>query len=361
MTGRRRTRRHARRSGIRADQTAGAVTPQTPDPTEPINYGPKTFAEVIELGQKLASIFMPHATARRVQAIAEQRRFVHYTSADAAIKIIRSKMVWMRNATCMTDYSEVQHGFHTLNRQPNLRPLIEAIDQAVAGVGTEAVQIFNHWWADTQFQTYLMSLSEHYLTEDRHGRLSMWRAFGQSGPARVALVLRLPLHPTSALSLSILFSPVAYFADETLNNELAATADNVRQNAAFLQTANRVHLVATVFHMLLLAVLCLKHEGFREEREWRAVYSPNRMASEHITPSIETVAGIPQTVYRIPLTGPPPDDLAELTIAALLDRAIIGPTQYPMAIWEALHRALVEAGVPNPETRIVVSGIPIRT
>lgn len=41
-------------------------------------------------------------------------RFVHYTSADAALKIIRSKRIWMRNdqiaATLLEDsFEETEH------------------------------------------------------------------------------------------------------------------------------------------------------------------------------------------------------------------------------------------------------------
>jgi hypothetical protein len=41
-------------------------------------------------------------------------RFVHYTTAEAALKIISSKRVWMRNTQCMIDFREVQHEFEML-------------------------------------------------------------------------------------------------------------------------------------------------------------------------------------------------------------------------------------------------------
>jgi hypothetical protein len=111
--------------------------------------------------------------------------------------------------------------------------------------------------------------------------------------------------------------------------------------------------------MILNAVTCLKHEGFREEREWRIIYSPTRRPSVHITHSIEVIDGVPQLIQKIPLRGAPPDDLALIDIPHLIERVIIGPTQFGAPMFEAFYAALKQAGVQNPN--IVVSGIPIRT
>ena len=67
---------------------------------------------------QLQSIFLPHAT-NKIRGLYEaigftHARFVHYTSAEAALKIIKSKRIWMRNTTCMSDYSEVMHGYSIL-------------------------------------------------------------------------------------------------------------------------------------------------------------------------------------------------------------------------------------------------------
>jgi hypothetical protein len=67
---------------------------------------------------------------------------------------------------------------------------------------------------------------------------------------------------------------------------------------------------------------------------------------------------VPQTIYKIPLKGAPPDDLTEIDIPHLIDRVIIGPTPYGWAMYEAFVNALTAAGVQNP--RVLVSGIPIR-
>jgi hypothetical protein len=77
---------------------------------------PIATPEVIEQAVRLGNILMPYAAKQR-QALFEKDpsrthvRLVHYTTAEAALNIIRSKRFWMRNTNCMADYREVQHGF----------------------------------------------------------------------------------------------------------------------------------------------------------------------------------------------------------------------------------------------------------
>jgi hypothetical protein len=53
--------------------------------------------------------------------------------------------------------------------------------------------------------------------------------------------------------------------------------------------------------------------------------------------------------------------LAELDIAAMFDRLIIGLSPYPQAMYEAFKIALSTAGVVDAGSKIVASLIPIRT
>ena len=64
---------------------------------------------------------MPQARKQRVEHHSRENhdggaRFVHYTSAENALKIIQSKRLWLRNTLCMSDFREVQHGFDILQR-----------------------------------------------------------------------------------------------------------------------------------------------------------------------------------------------------------------------------------------------------
>ncbi|OSJ31967.1 DUF2971 domain-containing protein [Bradyrhizobium japonicum] len=314
----------------------------------------------IDLARKVGRIFMPHAWKRRDEFQKAEGRYVHYTSAEAGLNIIRSKSIWMRNTTCMADYSEVQHGFAKLQSEDMLKGLLRWLDVELNGLGREAASLFDQWWNDTRFGTFIASISEHEASEDLHGRLSMWRAFGGQS-ARVAFVLKIPENPTVGLLLNLFISPVAYFRDNQLSTEISAVLQNVRESLEFLKLVDRKVLVGALFIMLVSASVCLKHEGFHEEKEWRIVYNPKRAHSDFMKSSIESVGGVPQLVYKIPIGGGPPDGLSEINIGALLDRLIIGPTQYSWAMYEAFVAALKDAGVEKAEEKVFVSGIPIRS
>ena len=75
---------------------------------------PMPTKEQLEQGERLGEIFMPHA-ADKVLALYPGKtgtaKFVHYTSAEAALSIINTKCLRMRNTMCMADYREVSHGY----------------------------------------------------------------------------------------------------------------------------------------------------------------------------------------------------------------------------------------------------------
>jgi hypothetical protein len=77
--------------------------------------------------------------------------------------------------------------------------------------------------------------------------------------------------------------------------------------------------------------------------------------------SIETIGGLPQRVHKIPLDGRKSDDLAPLDFARIFDRLIVGPSQFPLPMYDAFVEELAMAGVTDAEKRVVVSRIPIRT
>lgn len=316
--------------------------------------------EQLALGEKLTEILMPYATDRRKILRERNGRFVHYTSAAAGLNIIKAKTLWVRSTTAMSDYSEVQHGNITLGNHPSLKPLLEFMDAELNGVGSEARTLFQQWWSDIQLQTFLGSISEHDPSEDQHGRLSMWRAFART-TARVAIVFRLPFTPGFAQPLRLLLSPVAYFTTEELAAELKSVQDSIKNNLDFLRATDRAVVVGFAFFMLMLGVVCLKHEGFKEEREWRIIYSPKRMESPVISSAIEVIDGVPQTVYKVPLDGGGQRGLEALDFPKIFDRVIIGPSQYPWVMKEAFIEVLKSAEIADADQRVFISGIPIRT
>jgi hypothetical protein len=220
--------------------------------------------------------------------------------------------------------------------------------------------LFDGWFRDTSLNTYISSISEHMPSEDSHGRLSMWRAFG-GNTARVAFVLKVPYQSGISEVLPIMFSPVGYLSTEGVHGVLREVIENINNERAFLQSIERPHLVGMVFTMLLAAVTCLKHEGFEEEREWRVIYSPKRQPSPLMKSVITEISGVPQPVYLLPLDGSISPALADIDFATMFDRLIIGPSPYPWPMYESFSEALSKAGVENAGERVFISGIPIRS
>ncbi len=324
--------------------------------------------EAVALGIELEGILMPIARKQRDDFYEHKGgRFVHYTPAEAALKIINSKRIWMRNAMCMSDYREINHGYELFRGffgdKNNADRFIAALDACAPNIAHEAIGLFNQWWRNIQSDTYIASISEHDDEEDLHGRLSMWRAYGGNS-ARVAIVFRVPWYTGAAQELNITLNPVAYLDPAELNSELNTVIRNVGENIDFLKTIDRNVLRDYVFAMFMVGVTCLKHEGFKEEREWRVLYSPKFNPSHLIKPSLETIGGVPQTVHELPLdktVSTASAALADLDFAKVFDRLIIGPSPYPYAQYEAFVSALQRAGVENAGQRVYISGIPIRT
>lgn len=320
-------------------------------------------------GIRMEAIFMPDARSRRdkLYLVDPQRqpRFVHYTSADAAISIINRKRVWMRSTTSMVDYREVQHGYEMLAaffQTPEKLALQVAVDSLFEGAFEEAVKAFDAWWNDTRFGTYIASLSEHDEKEDINGRLSMWRAFGSGsvGP-KVAIVLRPPTFSRGLNALKLWFSPVSYIYPGEGVKVFDEVRANVVEQAEYLRGRGREAIVNQLFSMLLGAVTCIKHEGFEEEREWRAIYAPQRDASSLMEHSIKVVGGVPQTVWQLPLDSRVSEELADIDLATMFDRIIIGPSQFHAAIGEAFRHELQAIGVPDAQKKIFASLIPLRS
>ena len=307
---------------------------------------------------------MPYARKQRDALYERQKRFVHYTSAEAALSIIKSKRLWMRNTTCMSDYREVQHGFEILRKffsdKSKKDSFVQALDAHVPGVAMEAINLFDQWWEDTRLNTYISSISEHNDEEDSYGRLSMWRAFG-GNTARVAIVFRIPFYSGGADKLNIMFSPVAYLGEDGVHAEIDSVIWNIRNNGDLIRSTERSRILSIVFNMLVAGVVCLKHKDFHEECEWRVIYAPNRASSPLVESSTEILGGIPQIVHKLPLDMKVSDALGELDLSRIFDRLIIGPSSFPWAMYQAFVDALEKCGVSEAHKLVFTSDIPIRS
>jgi Protein of unknown function (DUF2971) len=311
--------------------------------------------------QRFARILFPHFNEQHLRVRETGTRFVHYTNAGAAMCILRGRNIWMRASSCMNDVSEVRYGLErlwkTYRESKAGEQFRSVLNEIFPGSIEEIEKRFNGWTPEFFTNTFLTCFSEHRDEEDYHGRLSMWRAYGKA--AGIALVIKNSVLLEPAEGLGAYSSPVAYFNDRQFEERFAQVAENISRETDFLRTKEREEIINRIFHMLRFAALSTKHPGFEEEKEWRVLYTPSLEKSRWIAHEVIAVNGIPQSVYKLPL-----ENITEVGLVAripdLLDRVIIGPTEFPIALGRAFEQLLFEAGVKDADKRIAISSIPLR-
>jgi hypothetical protein len=305
---------------------------------------------------RLWEIFHPRAADEGARILKDQVRLVHYTRAETALKILRDKELWMRKTTCMTDFTEVQHGLDcliTLFSRPSGKRFHSTLHSMFAGYdGNRFAELFTSALPRIKFNTYLTCFSEHTKTEDTCGRLSMWRAYAAN--TGVAIVLKNSVFQIPSSALNIYLSPVAYLNDAEVSDELDRVSRNILTNHDFIQQQGVDAIVDCVFRMVYYGSVSIKNPCFVEEKEWRLVHSPDLYPSELLKEGCESVLGVPQPIYKIPLQGIP-----EVDTSTFIDRIIIGPTQYFDALYDAFTAVLKKFGVKEPN--VYSSNIPLRT
>lgn len=312
------------------------------------------------------SIALSPYVMERLQAARDGNiRFSHYTSAFVAMEIIEKKEVWLRNAVVMNDFSEVQHGQDCLKASwfdegvgGRLKSVLDGLKPGLFG---EIADAFDQRGHDRAAQSYLIAISEHgsgTIDEDKYGRLSMWRAYG--GDTNVAFVFKNTPFLSDSNALNAFTSPVLYGDSERFKAQFTRTIDALENNLELAQTLGPDVVKQVIENALHFATLSTKHPGFAEEREWRVIYSPTIWPSERIPSSIKTIGGVPQRIYRIPLTNYPDEGFVGATLPELLDEIIIGPTENAFSVYDALVEKLGEAGVYEPWKKVRRSNIPLR-
>lgn len=313
--------------------------------------------------EKLNSIFSPHTHARIQEFKKENSRFVHYTSAEAAMCILKSREFWMRDSSCMNDYTEVQHGLNCIIRAYTNEAVgakfKAALNGIFEGITTDIERHFDHTMHILRGESYLACLSEHLTSkEDGLGRLSMWRAY--CGNAGVAIVMNSETILDGPGVLGVITAPVEYLDDAAFAKRLVEVSEKVQTETEYLKTLGKDAVTNLVLGMLRISALSTKHPGFHEEKEWRVIHSPIFGASKYLQRTIANISGVPQPVFKIPLRTPSDGVRTGAELPALINRIIIGPSQYPVSLAKAFTELLREAGVPEPEKKVFISGLPLR-
>lgn len=322
------------------------------------------MTEISEIDPQLRSlieIFDPVRLQAALSAIAAETKFVHYTSASTALSIIRNKEVWMRNASMMNDFMEIQYGKDLLF--PAFNDMKESIERTLNsihdGMFDEFLKLFNGWLPTFEVDTYISCVSEHDEERERTlGRLSMWRAYG--APAGVAIVLNNRTFLRTDDRLKAYFSPITYCSKIEFNQIFKGLFERIDSRLSFLKQIDRNLILNHLFEVFKGFLLRIKHPGFYEEREWRLIYIPSIDKSDIIKAEVRQIGIIPQIVSIIPLDEQR-NSIDGMRISDLIEYVIIGPCEHPIAVKRAFVRLLEESNIQDAFARVVISEIPLRS
>ncbi len=209
-----------------------------------------------------------------------------------------------------------------------------------------------------KLETYLTCLSLHKRSEDRIGRLSMWRAYGD-----VALVMNNKPFLTNTDKHGVILSPV-YYGEKDIKSKLNDLAELIEATPTVSKCPNEEDYqerLIGLFSIFFEIAMVTKHLGFSEEEEWRLYFHPHKINNPLLERRIENIAGILQPIYALKLKDDPDNGMHKADIPNLLDRIIIGPTSQPHVIKSAFVELLTDAGVENAKDKVYVSDIPLRS
>lgn len=303
-----------------------------------------------------------------VARVGPTARFAHYTSADAAAKIIGGdhvgkRSLWLRNSKLMNDFTEVEWGqfclgsaFKDWRLHDRFKRVLDAIDpQLYQGISNPLLN---------EEQTiggaaHILSLAIHNDLECQTGKLSMWRAYG--GDDNVCLVFNTSPFMTHQTAYELVLSPVMYGGPDEFSREFQGVIHRLEQRVSILRQMSPDDIFINLKRALDFAVLSTKHVGFHEETEWRVIHQHSDYRPD--PPFIEDPSDASKRIYQIPLENRPEDGLWGAELGEALDRVIVGPVKDISAVSATLAYwidILREAGISNAEQRVIFCGIPLR-
>ena len=285
--------------------------------------------------------------------------FAYYTNASTAVEIIRNREIWLRNALIMNDYSEILYGlklFRNALKSLAGQKFIKALISIELNLFDKTMGWFEDWEKTILTNTFITCLSSHFPSENLNGRLSMWRAYGNT-----ALVVNSSAFFNENSYPGIYSLSVHYWNQDDFDSELSKVAKLIEENNFYLKNVEESSIQQGIYLLFLSTAIGTKHPGFAEEMELRVFTIPSYYETcDKIVKRIVTIHGVPQEVVILPMIRDP-DNGVLLDFPSILDKIIVGPTPYPISIKKAFVQVLEEVGVGSPWDRVSVSEIPLRT
>ena len=292
--------------------------------------------------------------------------YAHYTTAEAAVKIIRSGEIWLRNVRVMNDYLEVVYGLGLMANAwhsqagETFKHLANSCFPGVIDILNQSLGMAQGTWPGLDH--HIACFSIHDPVNDWRGRLSMWRAYGS-----VALVFRLSDEMLAAHEINPLgvHSWKVNYPDSTSTEAiLEQAAHAIDQHRDFVLGCGQDKFMQAITQMIYTTAITTKHPGFAEEEEVRVYFRPSEKPDSALTRAgkIECINGLPQMIYPLSLQANPKhgNGLKGIDLRSILNRIIIGPTPYPKVMLDTFVGLLDSIGVVDAPNKVIVSDIPLR-
>jgi len=301
-------------------------------------------------------VFFARSTEWKEKAEEDGGCLVHYTSAQAAVQIIKSKKFWLRNHSFMNDTSEVKHGIGLLEKaleKDGGGNLKKSLDQIRKDFSVLVMNKLKEYLNSPEVFIGCFCVPKSDWKES--GKLSMWRGYG--GNCGVAFFLNLSAFTLEKSPFNLVTSPVEYLDVEGFSQRLGEISCSVDKNLKTLKGFPADRVANAAFGSLFALAVSTKHKGFREEEECRLLYFPKLFPSPVLEKmaEVEVIGAQPQLVYKVPLSG----ELGGVPFNDLFGSLLIGPTSNPNEIKSTFEFLLKEAGVEEPQVNL--SNIPLRT
>lgn len=208
-------------------------------------------------------------------------RLYHYTTYAGASGIVRSKQLWATDFRNLNDTTEITHGTRLLISELDI--FRQKTKGDISTIFGRIIDYYNDWCTGNKerLTTYIVSLSE------APDMLSQWRAYADAGKG-------------CCIEFNMTDSHLCAFLDNGKpweSNLLPVIYKEAKQRVLIQQGIERVFAYLSpilthsteeelgLFSGFLLNnfdIFCagFKHQGFSEEKEWRAIVSP---PDEHVT------------------------------------------------------------------------------
>ena len=183
----------------------------------------------------MEKIFCPTRIENAQNFMKDGSKFAYYTNASTAVEIIRNQEIWLRNALIMNDYSEISYGLKLLRN--GLKSVAghkfrKALNSIELNLFDKAMGWFETWERTILTDTFITCLSSHFPSENQHGRLSMWRAYGNT-----ALVINHSPFLNEDTYSGIYSLSVHYWNQNDFDSELSKVAKLIDENNCYLKNA----------------------------------------------------------------------------------------------------------------------------